>query len=78
MAVHEYHDVARASHVIIPEGFMLVNDIAGSSRAIGDMSESLASLGLLIYKTLGTNATIGFAAKFGEWFSETALDRMLP
>ena len=56
---------------------MLVNDIAGSSRAIGDMSESLASLGLLVYKTLGTNATIGFA-KFGEWFSETTLDRMLP
>ena len=77
IAVSHVVEKAGSTHVIIPEGYLLVNDIAGSSRAIGDMSETLTNLGFLIYKTLGTNATIKFA-KFGDWWSETWMDRMLP
>ena len=64
-------------NVIIPEGYLLVNDIAGSSRAIGDFCETLRVAGLLIYRTLGTSAVIKYC-KFGDWLSETWVDRLLP
>ena len=63
--------------MIIPEGYLLVNDIAGSSRAVGDFCETLRVAGLLIYRTLGTAAVIKYC-KFGDWLSETWVDRLLP
>ena len=74
--VIHYDENVGATHVIIPEGYMLVNDIAGSSRSFEDVSDFLFNVGLVIYKAFGLKATINFS-KFGAWLSDTRVDRML-
>ena len=76
-SVRGYSAVCLAVNVLIPDGYMLVNDIVGSHRTDGDFSDTLKRVGELVYCLLGTAAVIQFC-KFGNWFCHTWLDRLLP
>ena len=64
-------------NILIPDGYMLVNDIVSSHRTDGDFSDTLKRAGELVYFLLGTAALIKFC-KFGNWFCHTWVDRLLP
>ena len=76
-SIRRYRAFSLAVNIMIPAGFMMVNDIVGSHRTDGDFSDTLKCAGELVYCLLGTAAVTRFC-KFGNWFCHTWLDRLLP
>ena len=57
-SIRRYSAFCLAVNILIPDGYMLVNDIVSSHRTDGDFSDTLKRAGELVYFLLGTAALI--------------------